>query len=399
MSAAHENPSALRIGATGTLNGWRVRVAGRVVLAVEIDGEDYFWNEFHLVDSSGNSATLVFEAGEAGPEWKLFRPFTPLRALTAAEAASKRIGDKVNLDGTPVAITLADESRVVRLEGQGPEGVEVGDIAHYFNADTGDRMLVASWTGDDIEFYEGLDVPGPVVEQSFNLPKSRPGVVSNFSGDSGLREPVPAKAGIGWVPKLVLVALGVIVAFSGYSCFARKAAAPAGAVRPFAPTLQPVNGAEGALSAQPFTVTAQSAVEIATPAGRHPRREYALRSATGEPALLINGLSGGSKEWHLLRLIPPLAHLPPVEAARRKKGQPVSVEGRAFKILDVFQSKTLLTEPAKSGPAANALEYGFLATEGAEVLLARWNETAIQFWRGTTVSEPDVRAAFGKSKP
>ncbi|MBL9187196.1 MAG: DUF4178 domain-containing protein [Opitutaceae bacterium] len=395
MSASHENPTALRLGATGTLNGWRVRVAGRVVLAVEIEGEDYFWNEFRLVDGSGNEATLVFEEGEAGPEWKLFRPFTPMRAMTAAEAAGKRVGEKVNLDGTPVAITLVDESRVVQIEGEGPEGVEVGDIAHYFNADTGDRMLVASWTDDEIEFYEGLDVPGPVVEQSFNLPKGRSAVVSNFSDSSGLREPVAAKAGIGWVPKLVLVALGAIVVFSGYSCFARKsAAAPAHAVRPFAPTLQLINGAEGALAAQPFSVTAQSAVEIATPAGRHHRREYALRSATGEPALLINGLSGGSKEWHLLRLIPPLAHLPPLEAARRKISQPVAIEGRTFKIIEVFQSKTLFTEPARSGPAANALEYGFLATEGAEVLLARWNETKIQFWRGTTVNEAAVSTAF-----
>ena len=398
MSATHPNPTALRIGATGTLNGWRVRVAARVVLAVEIEGEDYFWNEFRLVDASGNEATLVFEEGESGPEWKLFRPFTPTQPLTAAEAASKDVGDNVSLDGTPVAITLVDESRVVQIEGEGPEGVEVGDIARYFNADTGNRMLVASWSGDEIEFYEGLDVPVEGVARAFNLPKTAAtDVVSNFSGSSGLREAVSKSAGIGWVPKLVLAGLAAIVGVSGYSCFRRGSDAVAGATsaaRPFAPTLQLVNGAEGELGGQRFTVAAQSAVEIARPGTRHSRREYALTGRRDERALLINGLSGGSKEWHLLRPAPAPAGLTPVDAAQKKKGEAVTVDGRSFRVVDVFQSKKLFTEPANAGPAANTVEYGFFATEGADVLLVRWSETAIQFWRGTTVDETNVTTTF-----
>lgn len=403
MSATHPNPTALRIGASGTLNGWRVRVAGRVVMAVEIEGEDYFWNEFRLVDGSGNEATFVFEEGESGPEWKLFRPFTPAQSLTAAEAASKNVGDKVNLDGSPVAITLVDESRVVQIEGEGPEGVEVGDIAHYFNADTGNRMLVASWTGDEIEFYEGLDVPVDGVARAFHLPKTpATGVVSNFSDSSGLREAVSKSAGIGWVPKLVLAALAAVVVFSGYSCFRRGSDAVAGATsaaRPFAPTLQLVNGAEGELGGQRFTVATQSAVEIARPGTRHSRREYTLTGRRDERVLLINGLSGGSKEWHLLRPASVPAGLTPFEAARKKKGETIALDGRAFRIIDVFQSTKLFTEPATAGPAANTVEYGFLATEGTDVLLARWSETAIQLWRGTTVAEADVQTAFGKTQP
>lgn len=395
----YANPTALRIGATGTLNGWRVRVAGRAVMAVEIDGEDYYWNEFRLVDGSGNSATLVYEEGESGPEWKLFRPFAPAQPMSAAEAAAKRVGDQVNLDGTPVAITLVDESRVVHLEGEAAEGIEVGDVANYFNADTGERMLVASWTGDDIEFYEGLDVPAAGVTRAFNLPAAPANVVPNSADRSGFREAASGSSGasgVGWIPKLVLAALGGITLFSGYSCFTRKAAAPvAAATLPaFAPAVQLAKGAEGTLGTGRFTVAAVSAVAVARPGGRHQRREYDLRDAKGAGALLVNGLSGGSKEWHLLRPIAGPPGLTPVEAARKKKGDAVSADGRGFKIAEVFQAKTLFTELATAGPAKDAIEYGFLATEGSDVLLARWSETAIQFWRGAAVEETAVSGAF-----
>ncbi|MEI9864534.1 MAG: hypothetical protein WDN00_08275 [Limisphaerales bacterium] len=34
-----------------------------------------------------------------------------------------------------------------RIEGRAPDGVEVGDVANYFNAEAGDMMQVVSWTG------------------------------------------------------------------------------------------------------------------------------------------------------------------------------------------------------------------------------------------------------------
>jgi hypothetical protein len=167
------NPTPLRVGARGTLHGWSVTVTGRVVLGVEIDGETYYWNEYYLMGDSGSSGTLVYEETEHGPEWKLFRLFEPERPLTAREAMAKRVGDTVNLDGTPTKVTLVDESRVYHIEGSAPEGVAVGDVAQYFNADTGQRMLVASWTGDEIEFYEGEDAPAELIASAFGFAQPR----------------------------------------------------------------------------------------------------------------------------------------------------------------------------------------------------------------------------------
>ena len=69
--------------------------------------------------------------------------------MTAADAATKRVGDRLNLTGEDVRVTLRSTSRVYHIEGQAPEGVEVGDVANYFNAQAGNDMQVVSWTGDD----------------------------------------------------------------------------------------------------------------------------------------------------------------------------------------------------------------------------------------------------------
>ena len=147
------NPTPLRIGMTGTLAGKTYRVAGRVVMGMEDAGETYYWNEFNLVTDEGESVTLVHEQTESGVEWKLFTMFEPEYPMTATDAATKRVADRLNLEETDLLVTLVDESRVYHIEGEAPEGVEVGDVAHYFNAEGGNRMLVVSWTGEEVEFF------------------------------------------------------------------------------------------------------------------------------------------------------------------------------------------------------------------------------------------------------
>ncbi|HEY4417856.1 MAG TPA: DUF4178 domain-containing protein, partial [Verrucomicrobiae bacterium] len=73
----YENPTSLRIGKHGTLGGKDFRVIGRVVMGATIDGETYYWSEFNLRAADKTSATLVFEEGEDGSEWRLFTEFEP----------------------------------------------------------------------------------------------------------------------------------------------------------------------------------------------------------------------------------------------------------------------------------------------------------------------------------
>src|SRR5688572_10244715 len=400
---SRDNPTALRIGSTGTLNGWHVRVAGRLVMSMEDGGETYYWNEFHLVDDAGTSASLVFEETEDGAEWKLFRDFTPAHPMSAGEAASKRVGDTVNLDGTPVRITMVDQSRVHHIEGTAPEGVEVGDVATYFNADAGDRMLVASWTGDEIEFYEGFDASAESVADAFRIPRdaapgdAAPGGASQLAAatripDSG------ASSSSSVFTKIAIAMFSAATLFGAYSCFSGKGNSsfrdrPRAKIA--APALQLSTGARGTLANQHYSVDAHALVEIARVAGRHDRREYRLHDDASQAALLVHGLSGGSKEWHLFRPAAVPAGLTPHDAATKRKGNPVNVDGRTMRIIDLFQSKAISTTGAGNADVLpGPLQYGFIANDSGEWLIARWTENRIQFLRGTAVADAEVVSAL-----
>jgi hypothetical protein len=393
------NPTPLRIGTAGALHSWRVRVAGRVVLGVEIEGATYTWQEFHLVGDSGGTGTLVYEEGEHGPEWKLFRAFQPLRSLPAREAATKRVGDTVNLDGTPTRITLVDESRVLHIEGTPPEGVAVGDIAHYFNADTGRRMLVASWTGDEIEFYEGEDVPGAFVAKAFNLAAGasafRPAAGASALSGSG----TPAAAAQTKRNLLIVAVLfGLIVLFAAFSC-ARSGGRPAGAARPATPQSAPPQrlkvGASGTLGGEVLRVTGSSVVELARVNGRRQFREYALATVDGRTVRLVQGIEGLSGQWHLLRPQPVPTGLTPHDAATLRRSGRVALDGSTAQLTELFRARTA----SRDGEAADlgapgAIRYGWLARTPGELVVARWNEQQIEILGGKPLPERDLLAAF-----
>ena len=165
------NPTNLKVGLKGRFAGKEFILTGRVVMGVTIAGETYYWQEYQLQADTGENAVLVFEPDEAGNAWRLFTEFNPDYTLTAAEAAAKQVGDSLNLTGTDVRVTLVQSSKVYYLEGQAPEGVTVGSRANYFNAEAGDVMQVVSWTGREVEYYNGLSLSATAVARAFQLPR------------------------------------------------------------------------------------------------------------------------------------------------------------------------------------------------------------------------------------
>lgn len=397
-----ENPTPLIVGATGTLDGRRVRVAGRVVVGMEESGETYSWNEFNVVDSFGRASTLVFEETEAGPEWKLFKFIEPLRVMSVSDAAAKRVGDMVDLDGMPTRVTLVAESRVLCIEGQGPDGVEVGDVAKYFNADRGDRMLVVSWTGEEVEFFEGRDLPAQAVAEAFGLPGDAPALrrTSGFSRDTSA-----TKGGNSIIGYVVFAVFAFFSLFSCTQCNQgttsrqpSRATAPLPAPKKAAPLLRLNPGAQGTLAQIRYTIEGHALVEIARVGTRHDEHEYSLAGGAGERALLINALNGLEKEWHLLQPvtgIPELLTLSPQEAATRRKGAPIPLGGRTYYITSLYQATTRVTDGAGASTVWPPLQYGFIAQDGPDWLVARWTEQGVRFFRGRTVSESDVLTALG----
>jgi hypothetical protein len=388
------NPTALRVGAKGTLHGWTVTVAGRVVLGVETGGERYYWSEYNLVDAQGNTGTLVYEEGDAGPEWKLFQLLPPQQnPLTVSEAETKRVGDRVSFGGPAIPVTLVDRSRVYHIEGTPPEGVEVGDLADFFNADAGDHMIVASWTGNEIEFYEGRDVPAQMVASAFSLPRTEP------EDASSLRVPVAAAAGSKRLTWIVLIALAVVGLVAAKSCFSGRSPfrATQSGPRPLQPAAaqQLAVGASGAIGDRTYLVGGHALVEVGRVGGKYQRREYALTSGVRESALLVNGLTGGTRQWHLLRPATAPAGFSPYAAAAQRKGARVTFDGAPVSVMELFLSQTRSREGTVAAGALPAdLMYGFLAANAGEFWLARWTEQGLTLHRGTAVEEKIVLAAF-----
>lgn len=391
MSTA--NPTGLNVGASGLLNGTRYTVRGRVALSmVAEDGEKYFWHEFDLVDDAGATATLVYEEEEDGPAWKWFTLLEPRKPLTAAEAAAKRVGDTIEFEGRLIPITLVDESRVERIDGAAPEGVEVGDVAHYFNADAGQgRLYVASWTGDEIEFYLGRALGRKQVEAAFKLPPARAASVAYAAGGSG---------GFTWDAGtikaiLMVIGLGLYVATQLGSCYQRGGTAAAAPQWREAPTARLPLAESGRLGEKVFTVTTQAATEVQEPGARFRLIEYWLRSSDGGEALVLSGWSGVADTWLLLS--PTEVALTPLQAGALRRGGAVTVGGKRFSVQQLHLVRAPRFEGDTVGaPWLAAEQYGFMARAGDDWLLCRWTERGLRAWVGQRVAQATVVESFTK---
>lgn len=380
------NPTALNLGRAGELNGRRYTVRGRVVLRADIDGEAYFWNEYNLVDALGRAVTLVYEESEAGSPWKLFEDFTPSAPLTAREAASKRAGDEVRLDGRVAQVSLVDESEVVTIEGRAPEGVETGDVANYFNADVGDEMIVVSWSGEEVEYFRGREIPARVVEAAFQLPATRstPSFLGAAAGGDRSRQ--------------VLVGVIIFVLFAaGFGLYSTTRDHRTSRLPPPqpAPVRQLADGAQGTLEGRHFTLQGHTLTAVSRLGKRFERREYRLVDDAGQPALLVNCLGGNPAEWHLLRPLESPRTYRPEDAAAVKVGATVSAGGGPVQVLQVFLARAVQSDGRTFNDWGDAVHYGFIARGESGWCLARWNEREVQWFTGRAVPEKDVLAAFG----
>lgn len=388
------NPTRLRIGMHGEFDGTDFRLIGRVVMGAEFEGEICYWNEFNLEAADGSTADLVYEETERGGEWRIFKLFEPEYPMTAADAATKHKGDLLNLTGTEVRVTLKDISRVYRIEGQAPEGVEVGDVAHYFNAEARGIMQVVSWTGDEIEFYNGVQLSPLVVENAFKLPKLVPAApFKGFSRDSSSDE--GSSFGFG---KFIFWAVILIVVFFqfnnwNFSCVRSREAAPVKHLSAPKPPL--MTGATGAWNGKNLHLTAHAVMEIGEVGAIFERHEYELLDDDGNASLLICGEQAGSTNWTYFTPLAPYPLPTPQQAAAQKAGDIVNVDGVIAPVCDLFQSTVRgMDNVAPTLWRQGDVSFGYLARAMNYSLLARWNSVSARFYRGTAVSPKEFSAAF-----
>jgi hypothetical protein len=386
------NPTLIRLGMVGAFFGKRYRVAGRVIIEMTEGGEKRYWNEFNLVDPDSEPATLVFEVIDDRPEWRLFTIFEPKDPLSAEDAASKRVGDQMNLEGTEVRVTLVSESRICHIEGEGAEGEEVGDIAHYFNAQDDNIKIVVSWKGEEVEFFRGVNISYATVKTSFNLHADMPGGFGELLGSTDSRD----SSGT-WF-KFTAVLMALVVIFVSYSLWRRKEK-PKGVMTFTAPASPLKVGSTGLLNGKSYRLREHKMVEFAQVGLRSERHEYQLTDAEGNQALLVYGWKPGAKDWVLLSRLQPLTPLTPQEAATERMGGTVKVDGYEVRIIGLFRETVRLTESAESADSlTGTVLYGFIGQTGSTVMLVRWRESDIAFYAGKSVPPKEVAIAFGLNK-
>ena len=391
-----ENPTRLQIGMHGNFAGKDYRVLGRVVMGESEGGETYYWNEFNLQASDGSSADLVYEDNETGGHWRLFTLFEPEYPLTAADAATKRVGDSLNLTGDDVRVTFRGSSRVYRIEGQAAEGVEVGDAAEYFNAETGQLMQVVSWTGDEVEFYNGANLSRGIIASAFNLPPEELGgtggkTFSSFSGSdsgnyhSGLKFLLQA----GFVVLLFFLIFGRTL-----SCSTSYEGSAVKKISAGAPPL--TVGATGRVDDKNYRITAHTVVEMAEVGAKWERHEYQLTSDDGAQWLLVCGNRPGGGDWVLFESLSPMFAPTAKQLAAKRVGEPVELDGYTGKVSEIFLATMEQAESDRLG--SRTVSYGIAAVNEYRTLLVRWNNDGLQFFRGRIVPEKALAAGFAAAK-
>jgi hypothetical protein len=385
------NPTQIQLGATGLFYGQKYRVVGRVLLGEKEEDMIYGWNEFNLVTDTGEAATLVFEQTQRGPEWRWFTMFEPEFELPAEDAATKRVGDVVNLDGVDVTVTLVQESRIYLIDGRAPEGQVVGSRANYFNAEAGSKMIVVSWTGKEMEYYKGMTISSGMVAAAFNLQTAQL-LKFNMAGDGAFSGTGLAKAGVALV-----IGGGIFLWILANSVTGD--AVPA-VVRHPAPPPPLAVGSAGSLGGTHFQIVGHAQVEIAEVGDFVDRHEYYLRDDDTNAALLVCGTSRDAKEWILFTPLQPAAPLTPQQAGNVRLGQTVNVDGVIAPVGELFRSTIQQVEdPGQPGLKAGDVRYGFSGSAGSTTLLVRWNEQEIDFEKGKHVDPDAVTATFGPAVP
>ena len=375
----------------GTFAGKDYRVVGRSVMGATERGEVYYWNEYHLETTAGEHAILVYDESERDAAWRMFAQFSPEYPISAAEAATKFPGDPLNLTGEDVRVTYRGTSRLYHVEGQTPKGDPVGTLEEYFNATAESIMQVVSWAGDKVEFYNGLTLTPNMVATAFGLPVAsvQPAkrMFSSFSSSEDSDEDSRSYLSGFKFAVIALIALVVLIASFGRGCFfGGREAAPVTKLVIGAPPLNV--GASCTIQGTPYHATSHALVEMAEVGTKWQQHEYTFTNDAGDTALLVCQ----GKEWVWYQLLSLANRITPQQAAAKKVGDPVLVEGFTGRVSELFQMTVEQADGQGRLLPTGTIRYGLAGTDGTRLLLVRWDQSGIDFFRGQKVDAKTVTA-------
>lgn len=371
----------------GMLLGRSYRVAGRMRVGLQADGQTWFWTEYYLVEPDGSDATLVYEDADGGAAWRLFKWVDLDPPMSAAQAATRQEGDTFELLGRTARVTSVGDTRVWNVDGQAPDGVQEGDTARCFNAERGNEMVVVSWTGDEVECYSGQLISPYVVKAAFNLAEAPTGLPSVIQQSPAFGIPSASRILSWMILATSLIAVALFVASALHSDSPRKLER----LKVSKPHLQP--GRSGTLDGERYRVQSRITVEIQRVGRGHTRHEYLLVNSAGDSAVLIQGSESSDGVWTLLKPMVPKPELSPNQAGEAKLGDAVLHSDSPMRLTQMFQTRVLSVQ-GEHPWFVGAFLYGFEARGGDDRVVARWRPDTIEVHRAVSLAASDVTAAF-----
>jgi hypothetical protein len=346
------------------------------VLGAQEDGEIYTWNEFYLKDDSGHEATLTWEQTEEGISWKLFQYFEPGTPLDYAKASRIKLGDRVNIDGLEAKVDYVGESQVYLIEGEAPEGVQLGDKARYFNAWLGNNQLVVSWTGNEVEHFLGDVLSERQVARAYGVSMPAPASAGSYvsAQSRGVFGSFPIKTFL--VGILALCAIVFYVLAPGSCASSGKGS---GRVQT-APAASYGVGALESFLGNDYRIESRALVECARADGTHFCRLYVLKRSDGALLRLIQGTDQARDEWLVLKEETAPADFLPGELGSFKVGNLLPYGTLSYQVRRLQRFRLVSYEGGKpDGFVSGAFRYGFFAQEtGGSTLLFDWDAASVR---------------------
>jgi hypothetical protein len=296
-----------------------------------------------------------------------------------------------------------DSSRVYHIEGEAPEGVELGDVANYFNAELRDKMLVVSWTGDEVEFYQGITLSAQAVVRAFGVSDLTPSArrwsnafnrEARLDGDGAGNFTNYLSFGK-FIKVAATVGIGLVILY-GQGFLPGRSSRVAAPVKKIAAAPAPlVVGASGRWQETKYRIATHVLMELAEPGVIFSRHEYLLMDDLGQPTLLACGDSPGAADWMLYTPLTPLQPPTSLECAAKKSGDTVNIDGVVATISKLFQATVRGVDDAGNNRIRMGdVAYGYVGRSESGSLLVRWDKGNIQFYRGKKVSPKEFTAAF-----
>jgi len=364
------NPTPLQPGMNGEIDGKMVEVLCHVLMGIEEGGETWHWSEYLLRCEDGGAATLVYELTDSGPEWKIFHRFDPASPLGITAASRLAVGSRVQVDGIDAVVDLVGQSRVYAIDGNAPANFSVGRLDRYFNARSGDHLLVVSWGSSEVEHYLGGRIRAQDVETAFGI--TLPAPVRRAVAPAARYETQRESRDWGGLAKLLffVMLLGVVVATNLTPSCSQGDAWKLRAL----PSTQLSKTAHLTLDGKNYTLQETRTLELASPLHARLCRLFLLQAEDGEWRRLLIGAAESPEEAWLLEPFTDVALTTPGALGNLREAQQVTLGEHRFQCRELLRSRWLPSTDGTHPPEeAERLRYGMLLVGENAFWLLDWS--------------------------